>query len=107
MIKFSEFLAAAMEENSYHAEDKLVAAFHKLDLDDSGVISYENLRDMLPKDLPKATVDKIIAEADFNKDGSIDLAEFKAAMAGSATATSTLPPAGTAKALRLSKQTNL
>jgi len=105
MIKFSEFIAAAVDERQYHEEDQLAAAFHKLDLDDSGFISHENLRALLPADLDESTVDRIIGESDFNNDGKIDLAEFKAAMAGSAhTHTAS---AGTATTLNIKKMTNL
>jgi len=106
MIKFSEFIAAAVDEQQYHEEDQLAAAFHKLDLDDSGFISHENLRALLPADLDEATVDRIIKESDFNSDGKIDLAEFKTAMSGHAHSHKSAS-AGTAQTLNIKKMTNL
>ena len=106
MIKFSEFIAAAVDERQYEAESQLIDAFHKLDLDDSGFISHENLRALLPADLDEAALDRIITEADFNQDGKIDLAEFKSIMSGHATSHKGAS-AGTATTLNIKKMTNL
>ena len=43
MIKYSEFIAAAMAESHYSATEQIEAAFRRLDLDDSGEITLENL----------------------------------------------------------------
>jgi calcium-dependent protein kinase len=82
MIKYTEFLAAAVQENLYLEEDRVVDAFHKLDTDSSGSITRENLKTVLGGELDDAAIDRMIATADFAKDGVISLDEFRRMMAG-------------------------
>ena len=51
MIKYSEFLAACLQEHLYLHEDRVVDAFNKLDIDHSGVISRENIKNVLGDEL--------------------------------------------------------
>ena len=43
VIKYSEFIAAAMTESECNSAATIEAAFRRLDLDDSGKINMENL----------------------------------------------------------------
>jgi EF-hand domain pair len=56
----------------------LAEAFDRLDSDDSGYISVENLSEILGEDYPKAEIEAIIKEAASDNDGQISYAEFLA-----------------------------
>lgn len=60
------------------SEERLAEAFDRIDADDSGYISAENLIAMLGDDFPKEEIKAIIKEADITKDGKISYAEFLA-----------------------------
>ena len=77
-VKYCEFLAATIEAQGAISEERLAEAFDRLDSDDSGYISKENLREFLGDDLPQEEIDEIIREADITKDGKISYAEFLA-----------------------------
>lgn len=47
--------AAAAMEQQYSRTDKLIAAFHKLDLDGGGSISIDELKQLLPPDISEAS----------------------------------------------------
>jgi calcium-dependent protein kinase len=81
-VKYTEFLAAAMQEQLYLAEDKILEAFHKLDLDHTGTITKQNLKELLGDDVDEAALERIIKDADYHNNGSIDLEEFKKMMQG-------------------------
>lgn len=80
MIKYSEFIAAAMAESHYSATEQIEAAFRRLDLDDSGEITLENLVEVLGPGYDVETVKQVLDEGDYMKDGVIRLAEFKTAL---------------------------
>lgn len=80
MIKYSEFIAAAMAESHYSATEQIEAAFRRLDLDDSGEITLENLVKVLGPGYDIETVRQVLDEGDYMKDGVIRLAEFKTAL---------------------------
>eukprot|EP00949_MAST-11_sp_MAST-11-sp1_P005003 g5003.t1 len=82
MIKWTEFIASCVQERTYLQEDRVVDAFNRLDVDNSGVITKQNLIDMLGDDLDEDAINRIMNEADFLKDGVIHLSEFKRMMAG-------------------------
>ena len=81
-IKYSEFLAACLQESLYLEDDRVVDAFNKLDVDHSGQITRSNLKAVLGKDLDDEAINRIIAEADFQKNGVVDLDEFRRVMRG-------------------------
>ena len=60
------------------SEERLAEAFDRIDADDSGYISAENLKALLGNDFPKEEIDAIIKEADLTKDGKISYSEFLA-----------------------------
>ena len=53
--------------------------FHKIDTDQTGLISYEELADAvkdLHLDLPAMQIEEIIKEVDYHGDGKINYTEF-------------------------------
>eukprot|EP00934_Nitzschia_sp_Nitz4_P009415 Nitzschia sp. Nitz4//scaffold133_size116822//56256//65702//NITZ4_003807-RA/size116822-snap-gene-0.16-mRNA-1//-1//CDS//3329535396//9405//frame0 len=77
-IRYTEFLAATIEAHGAISEEKLAEAFDRLDSDDSGYISAENLIEILGNDIPQNEINAIIAEADLTKDNRISYSEFLA-----------------------------
>jgi Ca2+-binding EF-hand superfamily protein len=77
-IRYTEFLAATIEAQGAISEERLAEAFDRLDSDDSGYISAENLAEILGKDFPRDEIDEIIAEAGVTKDNRISYSEFLA-----------------------------
>ncbi|CAN0518508.1 unnamed protein product, partial [Ectocarpus sp. 12 AP-2014] len=74
---YTEFLAATLETGGKEVTDeRLAEAFDLLDMDDSGSISKENLLEFLGKDSKGYNVTKLIAEADEDGTGTINLHEF-------------------------------
>jgi len=81
-IGYTEFLAATLEAQGFAKEDSLLEAFDRLDSDDSGFISEDNLRDILGSAYDPAEVKQMIADADLKKNGRVDYDEFLALMNG-------------------------
>ncbi|CAM9531052.1 unnamed protein product [Ectocarpus sp. 12 AP-2014] len=76
-LHYTEFLAATLETGGKEVTDeRLAEAFDLLDMDDSGSISKENLLEFLGKDSKGYNVTKLIAEADEDGTGTINLHEF-------------------------------
>ena len=82
LINYSEFISCALDEKAYDEDHEVEAAFRLLDLDDSGEITVENLKQLLPDSLSPDAVQRILDEADLSKDGKISLVEFKHVMHG-------------------------
>ena len=72
-----------LDGQSHLQEDALLDAFDRIDSDDSGFISFENLRDLLGRQFSPQLVQQMIADADFKANGVIDYEEFKQMMLGS------------------------
>ncbi|CAM9417639.1 unnamed protein product [Ectocarpus sp. 6 AP-2014] len=76
-LHYTEFLAATLETGGKEVTDeRLAEAFDLLDMDDSGSISKENLLEFLGKDSKGYDVTQLIAEADEDGTGAINLHEF-------------------------------
>lgn len=77
-IDYSEFVVAAMNEKQLTTNDKLQAAFKMFDKDGSGVISADEIKDVLGfgGNLDKAAIDQIMKQVDENGDGEISFEEF-------------------------------
>jgi len=75
-IYYTEFLAATLEAHGRIVEETLADAFDRMDSDDTGFISIQNLRDFLGKDCSKEKVIQLMKEADLNGDGKISFEEF-------------------------------
>jgi Ca2+-binding EF-hand superfamily protein len=75
-IRYTEFLASTIEAQGAISEERLAEAFDRLDSDDSGFISAENLREILGNDFPMEEIDAIIKDA--SNHGSISYSDFLA-----------------------------
>jgi len=77
-IDYSEFVVAAMNEKNLVTNERLAAAFKMFDKDGSGIISSDEIKEVLGfgSDLTADAVDKIIKEVDKNGDGEISFEEF-------------------------------
>ena len=83
-IDYSEFVVAAMNESQLTSNDKLQAAFKMFDKDGSGVISPQEIKEVLTfggsNALSAQAIEQIIKEVDSNNDGEISFEEFVAMM---------------------------
>jgi len=75
-IYYTEFLAATLEAHGRIVEETLADAFDRMDCDDTGYISDQNLRDFLGTDATTEKVEKLMAEVDLDGDGKISFDEF-------------------------------
>jgi len=79
-IDFEEFLKMmSTTVKAHHFADETRAAFNVFDKDGSGTISAEELRQVmksLGENLTDAEIDEMIAEADKDRNGTIDYEEF-------------------------------
>ena len=75
-ISWTEFLAATIETIGPVSEDEFSSAFDHIDLDKSGYISTQNLKDILGDRISQNTLDRIIDEADIAGDHKIWRDEF-------------------------------
>ena len=66
-IRYTEFLAATIEAQGAISEERLAEAFDRIDADDSGYISKENLRAMLGEELPQEEIDAIVSLSHLKK----------------------------------------
>ena len=79
-VNYLEFLAATVPSDILKDETKLRYAFNRIDCDNSGYISNDNLRELMGADYRSADVDAMIASADIKRNGHIDFEEFLALM---------------------------
>ena len=87
-VNYSEFIAATINTKNFLSEQKLMAIFQSFDLDDTGFITINNLKDSFSKfgrDLTDHEIEQIMAAHDTDKDRSIDFQEFKLMMTGEKT----------------------
>jgi len=63
-------------------EYRLTEAFDLLDVDNSGFITKENLRDILGREYAEELVDRLIKEVDIDKDGKISFDDFLVSLQG-------------------------
>merc|ERR1712038_1001422 len=66
-LQYTEFLAATIESTDLVTEERLAEAFDRLDSDDSGYISVNDLRELLGEDVPKQYIEQVIAEVGDNQ----------------------------------------
>jgi EF-hand domain pair len=71
-------LAATLEAYGEIDEQRLAEAFDRIDADDTGYITFQNLRDILGDDIPAEYLNHIIDEADILHDHRISYEEFLA-----------------------------
>jgi serine/threonine protein kinase len=75
-ISYTEFLAATLATHGFLTKARIQQAFEQLDDDQNGFISVDDLRTILGQDYSPEWADRILADADWNKDGNISYAEF-------------------------------
>merc|ERR1711971_276248 len=75
-IYYLEFLAATLEARGRITEERLADAFDRIDSDDSGAISRENLRELLGSEYSDEKINLFLDEVDTDGDGSISFEEF-------------------------------
>lgn len=78
-ISYSEFLAASLNKRALR-DATIRAAFSRLDVDGSGVITRENLHAVMGDDWSREAEDAFFTEADANQDGVVSAEEFMAAL---------------------------
>ena len=71
-------MASTIEAQGAIDERRLAEAFDRLDSDDSGYITKENLREILGDEFPPTEIDAIMDESDLTQDGRISYFEFLA-----------------------------
>lgn len=76
LIDYNEFVAATMHLSKLEKEELLQKAFRQMDKDQSGSITIDELSDALRKFGIYDDAKELLANADMNKDGSIDYTEF-------------------------------
>lgn len=75
-VSYSEFLAATIETHGAIDESRIAEAFDRIDGDDTGYITVQNLKFMLGQDVSEDYIDDIINEVDLTLDHRIDYQEF-------------------------------
>jgi len=81
MINYTEFLAAAVSLDKLLSDEQLWSLFRKFDIDNSGDLSIENLREAFNRmgrtNIAEGDLEEIIAKH-ANKDNRITFANFRA-----------------------------
>lgn len=76
-INYTEFLAATIEQQIYHKEEKLLQAFRLFDQDKSGKISTQEVAKIIKTEEEDLDLlEEEIKKLDLNGDGEIDYSEF-------------------------------
>lgn len=75
-IYYLEFLAATLEAHGRITEERLAEAFDRMDCDDSGFISRENLMELMGIDYSEEKFDRMIQDIDADGDGKISFDDF-------------------------------
>lgn len=78
-IEYTEFLGATLNKNIYLQEENLWEAFRVFDVDNSGTISAEDIKQVLAGDSSIICPDvwaRMLTCYDENNDGVIDFEEF-------------------------------
>ena len=89
LIKYSEFIAACLEQNVAYSDGVIADAFKKMDLDHSGEITKDNLMSLMrtasgdagmSDEQVEETVERMLSEGDIKGDGVISLEELQQVM---------------------------
>lgn len=78
-VYYTEFLAATLEMHGKIDDERLADAFNRIDIDYTGHISTDNIKQILGVDYDKVLVEKAIKEFENDKNGKVSFAEFKKA----------------------------
>lgn len=66
---YTEFIAATLEAHGYVEEERIAEAFDRLDSDDTGFISKDNMLDFLGEDATMEDVESMMKSIDKDNDG--------------------------------------
>ena len=77
-IEYQEFVTAAINKKEMTTNENLLAAFKMFDKDGSGLITADEIREVLGfgDTLSRKQIDRMIKQCDANGDGQIDFDEF-------------------------------
>ena len=78
IIRYTEFLAATIEAHGAIDEGRLAEAFDRLDSDDSGFITAENLSSILGDQFPVDEINAILKGSSLTSDNRVSYPEFLA-----------------------------
>jgi calcium-dependent protein kinase len=70
---YTEFIAATLEAHGNVEEERIAEAFDRLDSDDTGFISKENMLDFLGEDATMDDVEDMMRSIDKDNDGQSTL----------------------------------
>lgn len=79
-INYTEFIVATIDVRKTLTDAKIKALFSTFDIENSGYITPENLREVfarIDKPISQKDLDHILAKHDTEEDGSISYDEFK------------------------------
>ena len=80
-VRYTKFIAALLETQGELQPDKVLEAFHSLDMDRSGYITRNNLKDALGmSNRDSDYLDRLVEQADTDGDGKISFEDFQAAI---------------------------
>ena len=84
-IEYEEFVRAAVSKEKFMGENALKFAFRFFDKDNSGTITFDEIKDVFKKSVTdkenvEQALEKIIYEVDLNRDGKISFEEFSKVM---------------------------
>ncbi|CAE8632647.1 unnamed protein product, partial [Polarella glacialis] len=82
-IHYTEFLAAMVSSRIALHDDLLKDTFRRFDVDNSGFITPDNLREVLGETMEGCAVEQLMEEADFKHDGRISYEEWIVYLRGS------------------------
>lgn len=84
-INYTEFLAVTVDRKKAMTENNMVFAFHHFDIDNSGVITFENLKECFKREgrhLEDSELQQMLAEVNCAEPGKITYNEFVTFMKG-------------------------
>jgi calcium-dependent protein kinase len=79
-ISYTEFLAATIGRRLWLSRERIKDAFARLDVEGTGYITRENLKQLMGDDFTPEKVELMMKEADTKGDGFIDFEEFLGSM---------------------------
>jgi calcium-dependent protein kinase len=75
-VMYTEFIAATLEAQGQVEEERIAEAFDRLDVDNSGYISKENMLEFLGKDATVEEIEHMLKSVDRDNDGQSKLLIF-------------------------------
>ena len=79
-VNYTEFLSATIEANEFLTENRLQSIFNTFDVDQTGFITAQNIKDSFSKlgrKIDDEDIKLILKEHDLDEDEIIDIHEFK------------------------------